>query len=155
MGIWQRVSGAVGKDMDEKVRDASGVSEQRYSSVRDDENVLVRVTVANANAARLDVRSHVRPAGDSLGAAERRETGSGQLQCTLGLGIDLRGTTAQIEARVEGAVDPSALVVMSVEVFTRAAGSPEAAPNGLETYSVEGRLDDGHAARLELRLLLD
>jgi len=144
MSLWERITQAVGKDLDAKVGDAPGLAEHRYDALSDDRLVFVHASVANARTARIELRG---PSGASRLA-------SNDAPVSLGRGQELRGQTVTIHAHIDGAIDQCALVVLRVEVFTSAEGAPSSEQSGNESYSVETRLGDAQTAELELRLQL-
>ncbi len=144
MSLWERIAQVVGKDLDAKVDDAAGVAEQRYAALSDDRLVFVHASVTNAQTATIELRG---PLGS-------RRLASSDAPVSLGLGQELRGQTATIHAHIDGAVDPGALVVLRVEVFSSADGAPSNEHSGNQSYSVESRLGDAHTSELELRLQL-
>jgi len=143
MSLWERITHAVGKDMDEKVAAPGGVSAQRYAALVAEEELHVQASVTNARTANIELRG---PAPASALSAD--------ISPSLGLGKELIGQQLSVVAHVDAAVDPTVLVVLRVEVFTCTPGAPASERNGVESYSVEARIDADKAATLELQLQL-
>lgn len=143
MSLWDRITNAVGKDMDEKVAAPGGVSAQRYTALVAEEELHLQASVTNARTARIELRG-----------ATTTQTLSTDASQSLGLGKDLIGQQLGIAAQVDAAVDPTALVVLRVEVYTCTPGAAASERNGVESYSVEARLDAEKSATLELQLQL-
>ena len=143
MSLWDRITHAVGKDMDEKVAAPGGTSAQRYSALVAEDELYVRASVSNATKARIELSG---PGEASTLPSDRSQS--------LGLGKEHIGQQLRVVAHVDAAIDPAALVVLRVEVFTLAPGAAASERNGVETYSVEARLDPETSAMLELQLQL-
>lgn len=141
MGFLSRWMLAVKKSLDERVVGHVGEAHDRFASLVDKADLVVRARLPGGHRGSLDL--HVHPtAGRDVQAS-----GSGMLECNLGPGGPLHGARLQIESHVDSE-GQSGLAVLSVELWQ---------PNGdradiLESYSVESQFDPRGQAMLKMTI---
>jgi hypothetical protein len=133
MGLWDKLTGAVGRDLDRRVGGVEGTAFATFARVDDAQELLARAWIANGHGGRV-----------TLAARDRRDEADRELRTSLGAGRDLRDADLAVDAEVVSTGAALAALVLELS-------QPDGA---LETYSVESRFDPGGRARLRLSVHL-
>jgi hypothetical protein len=136
MGLLERISKAVGRDLDRRVSGHEGSAEAGHQIRRDESELTMEAVLGGGARGVIDLEVQ----GGEKDPSVRQTQGEGRLHLALGPGGSLRGGTLSLGAQVTGPTGTVATLGATIEDTDQ----------NRATYSVEARCDAQGRAALRL-----